>query len=240
MNKTNVIYRSFSAVFVRSLGRAGIVIMMLGMVSAVPIASAAESASFRLYDSFPNVSNPAPDASDSFLMNENGVTWVAQPVVSTSFQIVTAPPSSSSSSLSSSAGSMEASSSSARPQPGGRRPCAAPSPLHPAPVEPSSASSSSSTSAGVMPYDDDGLPDEEEEDFGYEDEGQRMPFDGFHAADDTGVRPPYDGLWRYGGSVRFGVLCTPWSWLGIVCAALEVLLVLLALRFFLFYRKRSR
>lgn len=239
MNKTNVIYRSFSAVFVRSLGRAGIVIMMLGMVSSVPIASAAESASFRLYDSFPNVSNPAPDASDSFLMNENGVTWVAQPVVSTSFQIVTAPPSFSSSSLSSSAGSMEAISSSARPQPGGRRPRAAPSPLHPAPVGPSSASSSSSTSAGVMPFDD-GLPDEEEGDLGYEDEGQRMPFDGFHAADDTGVRPPFDGLWRYGGSVRFEALHMTWSWLGIVNASLEVLLVLLALRFFLFYRKRSR
>ncbi len=104
---------------------------------------AAESASFLLYDSFPNVSDTSPSDSDSFVLDESGVTWVAQPVASTSFQIVTSPPVVASSSLSSTSSAEASSESSAPPASGGRRGSG--------PLAPSRPSDGSGTPGGSIP-----------------------------------------------------------------------------------------
>jgi len=119
--------------------------MSLGILFFGSSASAAESASFKMYDSFPNVSNPGTESSDSFLMNENSVTWVAQPVVSTHFQIVTAPPVSSSSVSSVSSGVSTSSVSSTSPSAGGHRGNRIPPVLHPSAEQGSSSSSFASS-----------------------------------------------------------------------------------------------
>lgn len=105
----------------RSLLSACALSMVIVLLFHGQIASAAESASFQLYDSFPNVGNPAPDLGHSFLMNENGVTWVAQPVTSQHFQIVAGPAVSSSSSSIVSSAASASSVSSAAPAAGGHR-----------------------------------------------------------------------------------------------------------------------
>lgn len=63
-------------------------VLLLG----TPMAFAAESASFRLYDEHPNYADRNAAESSSFQMNEAGETWVALPLSSGNFQIVTAPP----------------------------------------------------------------------------------------------------------------------------------------------------
>ncbi|MDD5041292.1 MAG: hypothetical protein PHX87_03405 [Candidatus Peribacteraceae bacterium] len=88
MNSKNVIIRLPDAAGRRILLCTIGVIVALGMPLNGQPAIAAESASFLLYDSFPGTANAAPDASASYLMNENGVTWVAEPVASTHFQIL--------------------------------------------------------------------------------------------------------------------------------------------------------
>ena len=102
----------------------GIVLTLAG--SAVPPSSsvlAAESASYILYDETPNYAQRGPSASEHYLLNEDGLTWVALPVVSPHFQIVSGPPSaiSSSSSSNSSAVSLSASSVSSEEHHGGGR-----------------------------------------------------------------------------------------------------------------------
>lgn len=193
-------------------------------------AAAAESASFRLYDSSPNQSDPSPSGSDSFSLDESGVTWTVFPVASTSFQIVTAPPSSaSSSSVSSAAAPADAGSSSAPSQPaGGRRLRPAPAPLHPAPFEPPAASSSSRASAiSVQPDDETFDADVESEDVVYGDGGQRELFDTLHPAGCTDPSCVGGRSWMFGGVGRAGALPTSWPlFIGALCAALQVLLLL--------------
>ncbi|MFA7681796.1 MAG: hypothetical protein WCX61_02075 [Candidatus Peribacteraceae bacterium] len=53
---------------------------------------AEESSSFVLYHEFPNYDQRGAEESQNFRMNEDGITWVASPLVGSSFQITTAPP----------------------------------------------------------------------------------------------------------------------------------------------------
>lgn len=81
--------------------------MALVLTASPQQAHAAESTSFKLYNTNPNYASGGPKDSDSFQMNEDGATFVAQPTTSTNYQIVTAPPVSSSSSSSSTSSSEE-------------------------------------------------------------------------------------------------------------------------------------
>lgn len=114
------------------------------------LTDAAESVSFRLYDSGSNFAQRGPDTSNSYRMNENGVTWIQSPLTSNHFRIQAGPSfmiaSSSASSLSSLV--VHVSSSSVGPT-GGRRGTHVALPLHPAalPSSRSSSASSQSTSA---------------------------------------------------------------------------------------------
>jgi len=63
-----------------------------GWMLSVEPAYALESASFTLYESFPNDAAGQAQTSTSYRMNENDVTWYQAPLSSTSFQIVSAPP----------------------------------------------------------------------------------------------------------------------------------------------------
>lgn len=73
-----------------------IVATMMAIASFVVLfagqAWAAESASFRLYTEHPNDADGGPKQSTSFKMDEGKMTWRKFPLVSTSFQLVTAPP----------------------------------------------------------------------------------------------------------------------------------------------------
>ncbi|MDD5026610.1 MAG: hypothetical protein PHH13_04545 [Candidatus Peribacteraceae bacterium] len=73
----------------------------------VPHASAEQSASYRLYHEVPNYAARGPGVAADFQENEDGVTWIAAPIASSNFQIVSAPPVAVSSSSSSSSGSEE-------------------------------------------------------------------------------------------------------------------------------------
>ncbi|MDD4628859.1 MAG: hypothetical protein PHE68_05740 [Candidatus Peribacteraceae bacterium] len=93
-----------------------------GMVLSPSSVRAAESASYLLYDELPNSAQQGPSESEHFLLNNDGLTWVALPIASTNFQMVSGAPSvsSSSSSFSSVATSSAASSEAQNPQGGGR------------------------------------------------------------------------------------------------------------------------
>ena len=99
-------------------------------------AIAAESASFRLYPAIPGESDTGPQTSGSFSLNENGSTWIKLPLVSTSFQLVTAPPTPSASSVSSAASSSSAATITAKGGGRGSRRQGGGPPRHAAPDEP--------------------------------------------------------------------------------------------------------
>ncbi|MFH0770985.1 MAG: hypothetical protein V1926_06490 [Candidatus Peregrinibacteria bacterium] len=85
----------------------GIAVSVSGLLWGLsPVVHAEESASYRLYQEAPNYAVRAPAASPSYLLNENGVTWIALPVASFHYQIVTAPPASASSASSASSSSL--------------------------------------------------------------------------------------------------------------------------------------
>jgi len=72
-------------------------IITIGLISAIfltfsPSVQAEQSASFQLYHETPNYAQRGSADSDSFQMNEDGVTWTAMPLTGSNFQIVTAPP----------------------------------------------------------------------------------------------------------------------------------------------------
>ncbi len=251
MNEIKVIQRPSITAFSRSHRRIGVAVVILGMVFSVPCASAAESASFRLYDSFPNVSDPAPDASDSFQMNENGVTWFVQPLSGSNFQIVLAPPAVSSST--SSVSSVSTSSvPTASPSTGGHRGKRMPPVLHPAAEGSSSAQSSvssvsrasssvssmagfSSASAGMLPPPPPFTVDLAQPLAGQEivQEAAAHPLAPCGKCQCPGVRLRFRRL-------RVGEVGAPSALFGLVCAVVEVLFILLAFCLFLICRKRSR
>lgn len=92
-----------------------------GALAAPEAGRAAESTSFRLYDELSNFAERTPQTSTSFVLNENGLTWTQLPVVSSHFQIVSAPPPSSSPSSSSVSSSSSSSSASSKQPAGGHR-----------------------------------------------------------------------------------------------------------------------
>lgn len=134
----------------------GHILVICSMIMAFPAhLLAAESASFLLYDELPNYAQRGPQEATSFLLNEDGLTWVALPVVGSHFQIVSGPPLPVSSSSSSSVSTSSVSSEASRPQGGGRREREGELPPS-APSAPTGTSSSSSTqsipsSAPFMP-----------------------------------------------------------------------------------------
>jgi hypothetical protein len=84
--------------------------LVLAIVAALTFgissSHAAESTSYMLYDDVGNIAEDGPKQSTNYLLNEDVATWRAMPGISTSFQIVLAPPASSpASSLSSSVSS---------------------------------------------------------------------------------------------------------------------------------------
>ena len=94
------------------------------LVIALPqVAEAADSTSYRLYDTLSDVSDQAPLASDSYTLDEGGGTWTDQPIAGSTFQIVTGGPvqASSSSSVSSSDSSSEQSENDPEESAGGGR-----------------------------------------------------------------------------------------------------------------------
>lgn len=124
----------------------GIILTVAGCAVLSPVSvRAAESASFILNDAMPAYAERGPAASEHYLLNEDGLTWVALPVASTHFQIVSGPPVVSSSSSSSSVSVSSASSASSNQQGGGGR-RGEEGEQHPsAPPEPGGTSSMSST-----------------------------------------------------------------------------------------------
>lgn len=71
----------------------GLILVPILVLGTIPqISSAEESTSFKLYHEAPQYGERGPTESDSFKLNEDGVTWSAKPLASDSFQIVTAPP----------------------------------------------------------------------------------------------------------------------------------------------------
>jgi|SRR3989344_7876009 len=96
-------------------------VLLLCALFLAPSAEAAESASFKLYSEFPNYAERTAKTSDSYVLNEDGMTWHALPGLSANFMIVTAPPAQSS--ATSSAGVSEGSSAPTDelPDGGGRR-----------------------------------------------------------------------------------------------------------------------
>jgi len=125
-------------------------------------ALAAASPSYQLYDSQLNYGERGTEASQTYQLNENGVTWIQQPVTGTHFKIVSgftpSIVSSSSSSISSMSSALSILSSSSiitvappTEQPGGHRGNRGPSPMppsyHPAATQSSSSFSSSFSSS---------------------------------------------------------------------------------------------
>ncbi len=71
----------------------GLILLPILILGAIPrISNAEESASFKLYHEAPQYGERGASESDSFMLNEDGVTWSAKPLTSNSFQIVTASP----------------------------------------------------------------------------------------------------------------------------------------------------
>ncbi|MDP7247874.1 MAG: hypothetical protein QF741_04595 [Candidatus Peribacteraceae bacterium] len=71
----------------------GMILVPILVLGTIPqISSAEESSSFKLYHEAPQYGERGPAASDSFKVNEDGVTWSAKPLTSDSFQIVSSPP----------------------------------------------------------------------------------------------------------------------------------------------------
>lgn len=70
----------------------GLLACLTVVLSSAPRVEAAQSASFRLYDEFPNYAERQSRSSVRFRLNEDGITWERKPLVSGSFRIVTAPP----------------------------------------------------------------------------------------------------------------------------------------------------
>lgn len=200
-------------------------------------AFAAQSPSFRLYDSVPNVGTPSPDVSASFLMNENGVTWVAQPVTSSHFMIVTGPlvggsgPHSSASSSVPASGGVSSSSSSVRPS-GGHRGNRIPPALHPSAAG-SSASSSRAPAGVVSSAASSSLSD------GVSHSSVGFGAGGSAALSSAQIRHPSvtcagrdclsDRPWSFGG-IFVWVPVTLRSWIGLLCAAMQVFLLLFFVR----------
>ncbi|MDD5751543.1 MAG: hypothetical protein PHS73_03420 [Candidatus Peribacteraceae bacterium] len=132
-----------------------LVIIALLLMAGLPVlvlpseGRAAESASFLLYDEVPNYVQRGPHASENFQLDEDGITWIALPVASTNFQIVSGPPPASASSSSASSVSVSSAASEASsPQGGGRRERG--EETHPS-APPAPESMSSSSSAQSMP-----------------------------------------------------------------------------------------
>ncbi len=214
--------------FVRAL-------MCLCLSFSTPSAFALESASYRLYDSFPNYgTSGTPDTSSSFLLNENGITWYALPAVSANYQIVTAPPAVSSSAASSVA-SQAASSVRTSPS-GGRRPRPPVPSTHPSAEKRSSRSSASSSSrVAAVPS-----PASSAGSAGSAGEQIVMPVPcapgeqpSAHclvplkpAAPCTGRACQCDRLWIFSGMCWAGRAPSAVPILGLLCAVLEVLLLL--------------
>jgi hypothetical protein len=96
--------------------------LLIGLLLAPVAVLAAESASFLLYDEVPNYAERTAKTSDSFQLNEDGMSWFALPAQSQNFVIVTAPPAqSSASSAVSTVASSSATSVTPTPDGGGRR-----------------------------------------------------------------------------------------------------------------------
>jgi len=242
MNTKKVIFRPSPLLsrLLLTLGGGAIAVCLL---ASVTVAHASESASFRLYDTIPNDGSLGGAASETFLLNENGVTWVAKPVTSAHFQIVTAPPVSSSSASSVSSAVSSASSPAASHPSGGHRGKRTPPALHPSAGQRSSssfssspASSSASTAAGsssassillpVAPF----TPDVTEP----------VPcLEPLHPSASCGDHCQCERPWSFGG-MCVAVSRSLWSWLGIVCAAIEVLLLLRIFRHRALLCRRSR
>ncbi|MBU0458188.1 hypothetical protein KJ652_05585 [Patescibacteria group bacterium] len=70
----------------------GLIFGSMLLIGGIPVVNAEESSSFRLYHSVSNDAQKGPAVSDSFNMNEDGITVNVMPITSGSFQIVTAPP----------------------------------------------------------------------------------------------------------------------------------------------------
>lgn len=252
MNTKNVIFGSVPLRMCRAM-RLGVVVMTLGILLYGSSVSAAESASFQLYDSFPNLSNQGPDRSNVFLLNENGVTWVAQPVASTHFQIVTAPPVSSSSVSSVSSGVSTSSVPSTSPSAGGHRGNRIPPVLHPSAGQSSSASFASSPEASSA-----ATAASSDSDSSVSFSGDQLPSAPFVA---DSIQPPYgrDGLSgalrpsapcvddkcqcassRFFENMCVGIPASLRSRSGIVHTVIQAFLLLLFFCLFFVSRKRCR
>ena len=75
-------------------------LVAVGTFTQTTVVRANESASYKLYDTYPNDAEGGPRTSTSFLMNEANMTWHQQPLIGSNFQILPAPVDTSSSSTS--------------------------------------------------------------------------------------------------------------------------------------------
>lgn len=77
------------------------IVSAIVLVIALPkTVNAADSNSYRLYDTLSDVSDSTPLSSPSYALDEGGGTWTDQPISGSNFQIVSGPPAKSSSSSS--------------------------------------------------------------------------------------------------------------------------------------------
>ena len=225
----HVIYRAARLSSVVCL-RAALCVALVACFAAPALAL--ESPSYRLYDSLPNYgSNGTPDTSANYLLNENGVTWFGQPIVSTNYQLVTAPPAAQSSS-SSSGYSSRVSSEANRPS-GGHRGTRPVPPQHPSAGKsssvssvrslsssrPSSAAFSAVSSSSVFGVIAPSIP--------CTSEAARIAgcTEQHPSAPCLGGNCQCDRSWSFGGMCVVVPFST-WSWFGLLCALIEVLLLL--------------
>jgi|GEM_PF-2023294 len=229
----HVIYRAnFTLLHCMRISLIGVLAM-----SVVPTVFALESSSYRLYDSIPNYgTNGTPDISVNYLLNENGMTWYAQPVVSDHYQIVTASPTVQSSSSSSSVRSLSSPSSAATHPSGGHRGNRSSAPFHPSADRSSSSSSLSRSSAALASSVAFSSSSLSSSDFAVGtpsipctpemiDRKKCTAATVHPAAPCIGELCQCDRPWSFGG-MCVGSLLLTWSWVGIFCAVIEVLLLL--------------